>query len=579
MGWFRRRASAGEPQAAPPPPPAAYDPVQVVLGYHQRTKHHPLQFARSLGYLDWDNQPDPFRRFDGAPQLSLGAPAPTAARYAQLFEPGALPAAPLGRATLSAFLYHSLALSAWKQTADTRWSLRVNPSSGNLHPTEGWLWLPPRSDWSGAAALWHYAPRDHALERRAICGEDEALCLVQALPAEGFLVALSSVPWRESWKYGERAYRYCQHDVGHALAALRLAAALLGWQLRVVSGLADAVLARWLGLEREDGGHPGEEEVPDLLAVVWPASVPWGGADALALEPLLLAQAASAEFAGRAAPLSAEHQEWELIDVVERAARREDSLPGAPAGEVRSAARAAPPPSLRPPAAPLAAAVIRGRRSALSLDRRTGLSRAQFESLLARLVPELCPVPFDALGHGPRVHLLLFVHRVEGLEPGLYLLLRGPQGEELLRPRLRAEFRFERLEDTPAELPLFLLAPGGVQPLATRLCCGQEIAGDGALAVAMLGDLEGALEQWGPCAYRWLHWEAGAIGQVLYLEAEALGLRGTGIGCFFDDPTHSAAGLRDGRVQTLYHFTLGGPVDDPRLASEPAYPDLTPVPS
>ena len=63
------------------------------------------------------------------------------------------------------------------------------------------------------------------------------------------------------------------------------------------------------------------------------------------------------------------------------------------------------------------------------------------------------------------------------------------------------------------------------------------------------------------------------MGQLLYLEAEAAGLRGTGIGCFFDDEVHRAIGLVDPSWQSLYHFTVGGPVDDPRLQTGPAYAD------
>jgi len=63
----------------------------------------------------------------------------------------------------------------------------------------------------------------------------------------------------------------------------------------------------------------------------------------------------------------------------------------------------------------------------------------------------------------------------------------------------------------------------------------------------------------------------GVVGQVLYLEAEAIDIRGTGIGCFFDDPMHSVLGLKTLRYQSLYHFTIGGPVEDPRLRSVPPY--------
>ena len=58
---------------------------------------------------------------------------------------------------------------------------------------------------------------------------------------------------------------------------------------------------------------------------------------------------------------------------------------------------------------------------------------------------------------------------------------------------------------------------------------------------------------------------------MLYLEAEAAGIRGTGIGCFFDDAVHSLFGFGDSRFQSLYHFTLGGPVEDTRLRTGAPY--------
>lgn len=179
--------------------------------------------------------------------------------------------------------------------------------------------------------------------------------------------------------------------------------------------------------------------------------------------------------------------------------------------------------------------------------------------------------PWDALPGEPRVHLVCFVHRVEGLNPGLYLLPRSAAGMEALRACLRPEFKFVAPPGTDPNLALLLLAEGRVDALAARLCCEQAIAADGCFAVALLADFEGALAADGPPAYRHVHVEAGLVGHQLYLEAEALGQRGTGIGCFFDDPTHSALGLADGRFQSLYHFTMGLPVEDQRLTVEPAY--------
>ncbi len=74
-----------------------------------------------------------------------------------------------------------------------------------------------------------------------------------------------------------------------------------------------------------------------------------------------------------------------------------------------------------------------------------------------------------------------------------------------------------------------------------------------------------------PSAYRRLFWEAGLVGHALYLEAEAAGLRGTGIGCFFDDRFHERLGLRGGAFQWLYHFTVGEPLDDERILTTPPH--------
>lgn len=89
--------------------------------------------------------------------------------------------------------------------------------------------------------------------------------------------------------------------------------------------------------------------------------------------------------------------------------------------------------------------------------------------------------------------------------------------------------------------------------------------------MGMIAEFEPTIGKFGPWFYRRLFWETGIIGQVLYLEAEAAGVRATGIGCFFDDPVHQVFGLQDTRFQSLYHFTVGGPVDDPRLTTLPAY--------
>jgi SagB-type dehydrogenase family enzyme len=525
-------------------------PLATVFAYHERTKHHPHRFARALGYLDWDTQPDPFRRYEGAETVPLEEVPPTPEpRYEELYA-GRLPPRPVDRAAVAQLFYDSLALSAWKEYRGSRWSLRVNPSSGNLHPTEGYLLAGAVPGLPDAPALWHYAPYLHALERRAPL--DPA-----ALPADLLLVGLSSIHWREAWKYGERAFRYSMHDAGHAIAAVALAAAALGWEARLLDPLPDDGLARLLGIA--DPAGP-EAEHADALLALHPRG--WPGRPEDAVERLL--HDPPRELAGRPNRLSADHHDWPVIAAVADATRCD----GAGAHEPFAPAPRAAPEDGRPVSA---RTIVRQRRSAVDLDGRTSLPADAFFRTLERVLPAAGRPPLAALTWRPAIHLVLFVHRVNGLEPGLYALVRHPDALEPLREAFDPRYAWSRPPAAPESLPLFLLRAGDWRDTAQLSSCTQAIASEGAFAVAMLAEFEPRLRAHGPWFYRRLHWEAGAIGQVLYLDAEAAGVRGTGIGCFFDDTVHDVLGLGDRRFQDLYHFTIGGPVDDPRLQTHPAY--------
>ncbi|HEX7501003.1 MAG TPA: nitroreductase family protein, partial [Polyangia bacterium] len=170
--------------------------------------------------------------------------------------------------------------------------------------------------------------------------------------------------------------------------------------------------------------------------------------------------------------------------------------------------------------------------------------------------------------------LLLFVHRVEGMVPGLYALLRNSLRKEKLQQLAMSSFVWTAPDECPTSLPLFLLETGDARRIAAQTSCGQDIASDGVFAMAMLADYRVPIENYGPWFYRRLYWEAGLVGQQLYLEAEAAGIRATGIGCFFDDLTHRTFGLKDDAFQVLYHLTMGGGLDDPRIQSAPPYRHL-----
>lgn len=541
--------------------------VDRARAYHDRTKHRPGRYAASLGYLDWATQPNPFRIHDGAPVVPLSRePLSNGPSWPALFAPR--PASPLDANLVATLLLHSLALSAWKQQGRSRWSLRINPSSGNLHPTEAYLLAPSIQGLSEGPALYHYSPLLHALERRVEIPAPLFSTLIDGLPEHALLVGLTSIPWREAWKYGERAFRYCQHDLGHAVAALAHAAALVGWHAHELPAAGDDALTTLLGLRPPDGPEP---ELPETLILLSPGTAPTNlspkpASSALALwtpPPDVLAWLASAPLLGAANKLSDTHHPWPILTDIAEATRR----PAAALDPLPALLPTPPAPSDGPPDA---AQVIRQRRSAVAMDGRTGLTRAGLHDLLQRTAPG--GLPFTSLAGPNHVDLALFIHRVEDLDPGLYFLTRDPRRLPRWRAATRPEFAWTPVADTPPDLALHLLEPGDTRRTAAAISCGQDIAADGCFAVAMLADFT-ALDM-GAHNYRRLFWETGAIGQALYLGAEALGISATGIGCFFDDPLHELLGLRTREFQSLYHFTVGGRVDDTRLRTLDPYAHL-----
>ncbi len=298
--------------------------LEAVMRYHERTKHHFARFALGPGRLDWANQPDPFRRFEGAPltRLPLLAPdeEPRSPPYDSLHAPGAVKAVPPDLRALSRLLEYALALSAWKQAGGTRWALRANPSSGNLHPTEGYVLVGGIAELGSSPGLFHYAPREHGLERRADCPPALFGRLMRGFPSQALLVGLSSVYWREAWKYGERAFRYCQHDVGHAIGALRIAAATLGWSARVLDAVADETIDALLGLDRGADFDGAERESAELVMAVWPGEL---AARPSSLDGEAVNELKTQRWYGKANRLSrGDPVPWEAIDRVAAASRK-----------------------------------------------------------------------------------------------------------------------------------------------------------------------------------------------------------------------------------------------------------------
>lgn len=504
---------------------------KAVLAYHTRSKHAPDHYAAGPATLDWDAQPQAFRDWGDTRKISLPRDI-TVPEISWGDVAVAQDFLPLSTENIGSLLRLCAGLTAWKEYAGSRWSLRAHPSSGNLHPTETWLIA---SGLTGLEdGLYHYQPLHHALERRAWGGEDHA---------RGLWLGLSSIHWREAWKYGERAFRYCQLDLGHVLAAVSYAAALHGWRPRLLN-FDSVIVAQSLGLDREADFAGVESEEAEVIIELQSddEAVPTNWQ----------------HWAGRPALLDPHHlYQWPVIDEVAKATR--GALPaagmtfnllshGTNDGDIS------------------AAQVILKRRSAQAFDGVSMMPNAVFRHILSALLPGGSPV-WNLWTPVARVHPVLLVHRVEGVAPGLYAMPRAEAACASLKTAFRDSFIWQSVD---AGLPLFQLVAAKSDKLSRTLSCHQDIASQCAVTFMMVAEFAAPIAE-NPAAYRHLHWEAGMLGHVITLEAEAAGWRGTGIGCFFDDADHEVLGLEDDQFQVIYHYAVGMALDDPRISTLPAY--------
>jgi SagB-type dehydrogenase family enzyme len=451
------------------------------------------------------------------PVLDLPAYPPGSGRPALEVLQGAIGAGAGGNGTafLSQLLFHSAAISAAKRVPSTgyEYMLRVNPSSGNLHPTEVHFLTRGLTEWPDG--LYHYRVSSHAAEQRAL--GDFALKVDGISSPIVFL--LTSIVWREAWKYRERAYRYCLHDIGHAWQALVLAARAMGCESFATGYFPDDQVAQACRLHGD--------ESPLLIVQLTGPSIPLRDPDASDV----------VWFGGEANRLSSECIEYSLIQNIHSATKLDAGLDAVAKAEpmpTGAGTHKLPPPASSP--RPFGD-VARRRRSAL--DFRGGTLSMSQPQLSAILDAAVRPLRAD-FATARYVQLYIYAHRVDGMDPGVY-------------------------RHWPERGELETIASGDQRVMAAGLSLGQDLAGNACVAFSMIADLERAGRAHGDRGYRYAHFEAGAMGQRMYLAAEALGLQATGIGAFFDDEVNRYLGLESAQGQVIYHFAIGHAVRDPRL--------------
>jgi SagB-type dehydrogenase family enzyme len=485
--------------------------------YHELTKHRVESVWRTGHSLDWANMPNPFRHYEGVPVLDLPAdpPVPPISALEVLHGKTGNTTAQAGTEFLSQLMFYSASISASKRVSSTgaSYALRVNPSSGNLHPTEFHFCTRGLAGWPDG--LYHYRPSSHMVEQRAT-GDFRQQYLNSSVP---LTFVLTSIAWREAWKYGNRAYRYCLHDLGHGWQALTLSARALGCESFALGDFPDDQVAESFLLSKD--------EWPMLIVGIHGTTIP---TKAGSTEQTII-------FGGEPNLLSEKQTPYPLIDRMHASTKRTQEVPIQQVHQPALAGRA----ERSLPRQALTrlgfGEVVRTRRSAL--DFQGGTQSISLSKLLNLLSCTKEPL-FADFSTARFIHLYLYVHRVDGLVPGVYRY--WPEHAELEK-----------------------IIEGDQRLVATSLSLGQDLAGNACLAFSMIGNFENAARLYGDRGYRYVHFEAGAIGQRMYLAAEALGLRATGIGAFFDEQVNEYLKLPREIGQVAYHFAIGYPISDPRL--------------
>eukprot|EP00928_Gymnodinium_smaydae_P054402 TRINITY_DN3817_c0_g2_i3.p1 TRINITY_DN3817_c0_g2~~TRINITY_DN3817_c0_g2_i3.p1 ORF type:complete len:871 (+),score=123.32 TRINITY_DN3817_c0_g2_i3:39-2615(+) len=413
----------------------------AVLQYHAESCHVRPGLYANGGSMDWENQPDKFRRIIGSKSVDL----PRSGVLTLLSDDvafGSLDA-------LGVLLHDAAGITAWKsQGQQVKYSLRANPSSGALQPLEIYVFGDVGDH---PSSHWHYNPYWHSLERVARLPLERWTATLKQLPQGAILVGLTSIVWRNAWKYGDPGFRYTHHDVGHQISSFAFAAAAQNASVVLLDSLTDEEITSFM--------RPDEPEEAVCILAIFPssASTPEGNwwRD-FALGENFWDGMGPPQHHG--APVEVYYGKPEVdarpIIAAARSASLRRTRPtasfwtgGPPTSELPAAWTSAGP--LRP--------LIHQRRSAQNYNPDAapngGLPSALFHDILRRVLHQPVWFPWRAA-----VQPFLFVHRVEGLEPGIYLLCRGRTCEELradVDPL--GQFEWRTAPGTPLDVPLVLL--------------------------------------------------------------------------------------------------------------------------
>ena len=498
--------------------------VEMALTYHQETNHTYDSVYRSHHFLDWDNQPRPYKIYTSLDPLPLPDTLPTTHTpmlHALTQTIGKLASASLPTlAEIAYCLYYAAGVTRRRiYPGHGKVFFRAAACTGALYHIDLYLAIADLPELP--AGVYHFDPIDFAL--RSLRQGDYRRILVEAsaddraLSEAPIIVIAADTFWRNTWKYRARAYRHSFWDSGTILANLLVAATGLERSARLVTGFVDSTVNALIDVD------PAREAALCLIGIGCGSPVP---ADAPPAPGLQL----------EVAPLSAQESDYPAVRMMHQASMLDAS------SEVEAWRQETPPMGLPPAtqtvfplkleedtAADGIEAVIQRRGSSRQFVHRD-ITLTELSNVLIRSTQDV-PADFSAVP-GPHLNdIYLLVHAVTGLPPGAYVYHPQEEALELLQEN---DYRHE----------------------AGMLALGQELAADASVNVYFLCDLILVLEHYGNRGYRIAQLEAGLLAGRMYLAAYAQGLGATGL-TFFDDDVIETFSPHAAEKSVMFLLALG----------------------
>jgi SagB-type dehydrogenase family enzyme len=149
-------------------------------------------------------------------------------------------------------LYHIAGLTAKKSYPSGEYYLRINPSAGALYPNE--LYFQVRGVEGKEDGIYHYEVSSSSLTLLQKISESEGIepYFGYKTAMRGYLFLVSAIYYRSSWKYKNRAFRYCLLDAGHLLGCIEVAALLKPHAVQMNYAIDKEKLNRMFGFEERE---------------------------------------------------------------------------------------------------------------------------------------------------------------------------------------------------------------------------------------------------------------------------------------------------------------------------------------